>query len=201
VTLLIGTSDTPVWISAWATLGLALAASVALFSLIDARRTRHGQVVTELSRRWDDPFILESVTLGREYAPSGTLELVEALWASGVTKRETADLKDWYKVSAYINLLETIGVYLSERVISEGIVYKLWGNSIIEAWDDWRETVLRLRELTATPEALEHFEGLARAMAARLMWEREDEPRNWRDRAILASQVLFGGNDDDRSLV
>jgi hypothetical protein len=174
-------SDAPIWVTAGATIALVVVGSVAILGLADARKTRHGQVISELSRRWDDALVLESLTLGREYGPKGTLELVHALWGPGVTTRVEGDLVDWYKVSVYPNLLETLGVYLSEGVISEGIVYKLWGASIIEAWAAWRETTAALREVTETPETFKYFQELAERMAEHLSWERDEAPRTWED--------------------
>jgi len=182
--LLLLATDAPVWVTAGATSALVVVGSVAILGLLDARKTRHGQVISELARRWDDALVLESLTLGREYGPTGTRELVHALWGPGVTKREESDLTDWYKVSVYPNLLETLGVYLSEGVVSEAILYKLWGASIIEAWEDWRETTRALREVTETPETFKYFQELAEQMAEHLARERDETPRTWQDDCV-----------------
>jgi hypothetical protein len=182
---LLAASDTPVWITAYATVSLAIAACFGLRSLRDARKTRHGEVLTELSRRWDDHLVLKSLTLGRKYGPSGTLALVDALWTPGVTDRDERDLDDWYAISVYPNLLETIGVYLREGVISDSIVYRLWGANIISAWRDWKGTVEALRDATGEPDVWIHFERLASKMQARMEWERLGQPRTIDDRIVL----------------
>jgi len=175
-----GATDRPVWWLFGATVALAVAAWLALAGLLDARETRMITLVSELSRRWDDSLILQALTLAREYGTSGLVALVEALWSPDVKDQETRDLDEWYKVSTYPNLLEAIGAYLAEGVISEDIVYRLWGANVIDAWNLWEEPVRALRDHTNTPEVLVHFEDLAGKMHARLDWERAGRPHKWR---------------------
>jgi hypothetical protein len=110
----------------------------------------------------------DALTVWREYGEKGTVALVEALWSPDVTKRNPEDLKDWYTISTYPNLLETLGVYVSSGLISEELVYNLWGGSIIDAWREWDTAVHRLRIITKTPQVWAYFEYLAKQMRVRL---------------------------------
>lgn len=166
-------ADSAANVTAAATVGLAVFALIALGSLADARKTRHGQILAELSRRWDDRFILESAELFGVWSSSGTIKLIDALWGTEAkdpkTDEERADyssnLRAWYKLSAYPNLIETIGVFVEEDVVSEEVVYKMWGPSIALAWREWREPVNHLRDVTRTPEVWQWFEAVGLRMA------------------------------------
>jgi hypothetical protein len=61
---------------------LAGAAIFALSSLADAKNTRHGQVVADLSWRWDDRFVPESVELFR--VSTGEAQSLHAGCAAGI---------------------------------------------------------------------------------------------------------------------
>lgn len=118
-------------------------------------------------------FVLESVELFRVWDSEGATKLIDALWGEGAGKPEnegdlaaySADLASWYKLSVYPNLIETIGVFLDEDVITEDVVYKMWGPSIATAWREWREPVLHLRKVTNTPEVWFWFEAVGIRMA------------------------------------
>jgi hypothetical protein len=158
--------------TAVATAVLAAGAFIAYLTLKDARKTRHAQLLTDLSERWDDRYMSEAITLARQYGSDGTLKLVEALWGPAVTKVNEDDMNDWLKMSIYPNLIETLGVYVSERLITADIAYKLWGGNIMSAWNDWANSIYRLRELTKTPEVWEYFQFLAVRMRELLEVER-----------------------------
>lgn len=141
-------TDTPVWVLAGATIAVAIGAFAALISIIDARKTRNGQLLVELSSRWDDPTVLESASLSRVFGPVRKTKLVEELWSPGVTEHEPKQMDDWLKLSVFPNLIEAFGVLWSEGIVSERVFYKNWGGLIALAWDEWKEPVYRLRELT-----------------------------------------------------
>ncbi|MFY9579560.1 MAG: hypothetical protein WAQ33_09570 [Gaiellaceae bacterium] len=116
--------------------------------------------------------MLEARILAREYGSPGTLKPVEALWGPLVTKPNPADVEDWYKISVFPNLMETLGVYVSDGLISEELVYKLWGGAIVSAWQQWANPIYRLRILSKTQEVWVYFEYLNARMAALLEADR-----------------------------
>ena len=77
----------PEWVTAIATGILALAAvaalAVAIDSLGDARATRHGHMVTDLSARWDAPAMHRSMQLFTFTGSTRIVELFERLYPTG----------------------------------------------------------------------------------------------------------------------
>ncbi len=144
---------------------IAVAAMLALGSLVDARKMRHGQLFADLSRRWDDERTLESQKAFRAWGPGGTIKLIDELWGDPSKIPNPKDLDQWYELEIYPNLIETIGVFLSEEIISEDMILKLWGPPIMDAWKEWREPVLHLRQVTHSCEDWRYFEAIGLRMA------------------------------------
>jgi hypothetical protein len=171
-------SDQPVWWLFGATVALATFAALGLLGLLDARRTRYGGAVAEIARRWDDPDVRESFQLSREYGEEGLSELIRALFEDPSLPRAKSDSEDWAIIGVWPNLLETIGVLMTRRVISEDIVYETWGLNIVEEWRWWERPVTVMREVTGTPGEWRAFERLARRMAERFDWQELGVPQN-----------------------
>jgi Domain of unknown function (DUF4760) len=163
--------DWPGWLTAIFTVAIAAAAWVALRSLGDARRTRHGMLIADLSRRWDERVLSESVALWSSHTDEQILALVEKVYVTESATEAEADLV--VKLSAVPQLLETIGVLVADGVLEADVVYQMWGATIIGAWDTWREPIDRIRASERRPWAYEHFQELAMKM-------RDREARRWR---------------------
>lgn len=171
------TIDWPAWISAGAAVAalvlVAITAWFALAGLRDARRTRHAQLVIQLSSRWDDPEIIRSASVAAEYTPAGILALFERLYAPKpkragwrCRRRRERDLAVYFNVFLYANLLESIGLLLEEEAISPNVIYRLWGAEIVGAWQDtFEEPVGFLRQAQQDPGIYHAFEQLAVTMA------------------------------------
>jgi hypothetical protein len=161
---------------------LAGAALFALESLSDAKKTRHGQIVADLSRRWDDRVVLESVELFRVWAAGGAIKLIDTLWGkdfkepTSEKEREkyTKDLATWYQLSIYPNLIETIGVFVERDVITDEVVYMMWGPPIDAAWKEWRQPVKHLRQVTDDDSVWQWFEDIGLKMSSRAAQARAD---------------------------
>ncbi|MEX2212453.1 MAG: hypothetical protein WD689_11925 [Gaiellaceae bacterium] len=167
--------DWPAWITAAstvvATLIVLVTAKVALDGLADARRTRNAQLVTDLSRRWDEPLMVESVNLSSKYGSREITDLVERLYdpppdepGEDDNRRREKDLALYAKLFIWPNLLEMIGSLHAERALSTEIVAKLWGAEVIAAWDAWQEPIRRLRELEQDWGIYRPFERLVEEM-------------------------------------
>ena len=153
--------DWPAWIGAGASLMIIITAAIALRALRDGRRTRHGQLIVVLNARWDDKSVIDSAAHFRLWGTENTTKLVEELWSDHATEQKEQDLKDWYDLSIYPNVIEAIGLIQAEGAISLELVDKLWGANIVDAWAAWQEPIDRLREVTHTEEVWLGFQELA----------------------------------------
>jgi hypothetical protein len=146
-------------------------ARIAVDGLEDAQRTRHAQLLLDLSRRWDEEAVIESVKLSSMHSVEGVTELLERLYADqpdrlddSERQRRSEDLDLYAKLFIWPNLLETIGGLYSAGAISAEVVYKMWGAEVVSAWDTWEKSVYRLRELEKDAGTYRNFQELAERM-------------------------------------
>jgi hypothetical protein len=148
------------------TLVLAGGVILAVFGLWDAKKTRHGNLLTDLSRRWDDPLTMESLMLFSEHGPQGVTELAERTYKGASVDK--GDLELFYDLNRWPNLIETIGVLWDEGVLDIRVIYKMWGPQILAGWLVWEEPVKKLRELDTYPITYRFFQRLAEALEREL---------------------------------
>jgi hypothetical protein len=169
--------DWPAWITAAAAVaGLAVAVVTAGFlylstrsaldGVAEGRRTRYGQLITDLQQQWSDPATVRSIALQASYQPEKLADLAAALFGSGSGAPEQAQRDDWSTLVLLANLVESMGVLVDEEVISNELVYKMWGGGVMQAWRTWEPAVLTLRALDGEPDTFEYFQELAEAMLA-----------------------------------
>lgn len=164
--------DWAAWITAISTAVLAAGVLVALWGIVDARRTRDGQLVTDLSRRWDEPLVHESIVAHHVHGQPGTIDLIRRLYrVGGAEPLDEEGLRLYTTLTAWPVLIDVIGVLVSEKAISLDVAYKMWGHQVVSAWDWWKEPVLFQREIEAGDSAYadflpsySFFEDLARQM-------------------------------------
>src|SRR6266511_2622383 len=99
--------DWPGWLTAVGTCVIAGFAIVALFSFRDARRTRHAELLSDLSRRWDEPLAADSREVAGEYDSRALVGLLTRIyeppsWLSEDERRSDADT--FVRLSASLNL-------------------------------------------------------------------------------------------------
>jgi hypothetical protein len=159
--------DWPAWDwPAWITLGVVLVTAVlALLALVDARRTRHGQLVVEILRDWSTREAEEAHALHGELTEDKLVALTDRLFKPPRTRPSTEelekDLTTWNQLVRLANLVEALGVLASEKAIASKTVYKMWGGPILEAWPKWDEAVKRLRRYVEEPDQFQYFEEIA----------------------------------------
>ena len=165
-----GAASAPDWAAvtagvstAVATIILAVTAALALRQLHDAHRARDAALLIDLSRRWDEPLIVESQKLFAIYTSEGITELIDRVYnPAGATEKEQIDFT---KLEALPNLWETLGVLRAEQAVSLSVIDRMWGVAITGAWKDWEAPIGRLREVTNTPTSYNYFERLAAALS------------------------------------
>lgn len=124
----IHSSHWPEWVTAISTLVLAVGVVWAGLGFWDAKRTRHGELTTDLARRWDEPDMVESMIEFVFQGPSAIIALIERIYgAPGAAQPTRPDVELFYTLSRWPTLIETIGVLHRSRAISTKVVYRNWG--------------------------------------------------------------------------
>lgn len=144
--------------------------------LNDARRTRDGQLLIELSRRWEEPLVIEAQKLFARYTGKGIIKLIDDVYdPSGAKEKEAAAFT---ALEAIPNLWETLGVLNAEKAISLSVIDRMWGEAIKKSWTNWQKPIEHLRAVTKTPTTYGNFERLAGDL-------REYEPKKRLVRRLL----------------
>jgi hypothetical protein len=157
---------------------LLATAFFALRGVEDARRTRHGQLVIDLTAHWDQPAVGAAQDLHLELGKGGILALIKRVFEiqskdEAPTDEEKAELETYGHLLALPDLIDLIGVLESEGVISAQVVHKMWGPLILSAWEAWGAakeggglTELRSHYQQYADETYAYFESLAKKMEA-----------------------------------
>lgn len=149
-----------IWLTALATVVLAVGVVFAWFAVRDARRTRHGQLIVDLSRRWDELAFAEQLLTRTSRAR--LLEFVNQLY--GVDPAEYGP-DQFLRLSELPSLVETIAVLVRQQSLTVEIVNDLWGPTISEIWSVWESAIVTMRELTGAFDTYSNFEWLAARLA------------------------------------
>ncbi|MGH2845072.1 MAG: DUF4760 domain-containing protein [Thermoleophilaceae bacterium] len=153
----------------WITLGIiVVSAIVAFLALLDARRTRHGQLVIEALRDWSTPEAEESHALHGQLTEETLVALTDRLFKTPAPRiageDHAEDLKTWNQAVRVANLIEALGVLVSTRALTSKVVYKMWGGAILEAWPKWDKAVKLLRHHENQPDQFQYLEEISLEM-------------------------------------
>jgi hypothetical protein len=153
-------------VAALGTLGvLAAAARMALRQIDESVQSRHAATLAELSRRWDEPLLAESMKVGSVYSS-------ERL---GPHVRELEDQGEFDKLTLLLrvpNFLEDLAILNEEGAISTEMIRKSLGGVVVATWDHWKPATLEMRGEQNYDLVYEHFERLAERLRALLEEER-----------------------------
>lgn len=149
------TSTVALWVTALVLLGSALYARSAIS---DARRTRHGAIGLEISKRWESRELIESGHLFAQYEPHGVIALLDVVYETprsggrrARTKREARrylrHLDDYNVLIRWPNLMDLIGALWKQECLTDQFIYDTWGPPIIAVWSIWRVPTHYLRML------------------------------------------------------
>jgi hypothetical protein len=127
----------------------------------DARRTRHGQLITDLSRRWDEPQIVQSQKIFSEYSAEGLVTLVNKVFGKGTDEATDKELDDFVVLGRFPNLIETVGVLHADGAIDISVINRMWGLVIPDSWDAWKPAVWRMREIADNDAIYTNFQDLS----------------------------------------
>jgi hypothetical protein len=148
-------------VMAAATLGLLLAAMLALRQVAEAKKSRHAVTATEFSRRWDDADMLESRALVGRYSDS------TALKAAFFDLRDNHPGSDQHlRMLRQANYLEDLAILLDAGAVDEDFIKRSLGYIVVSRWELWKDVADEYQARHGM-DNLPHF----RALAARLMNE------------------------------
>jgi len=160
-------TDWAAWVAAGATVLTALilgaSAFLAYFGLRDAKRTRHGQLITAIWARYDDPRVRASRRLSSAYGSQRIVDLIDRLLSDNPT---VADAVLYEQFSRWPSLIEMLGVLYDEQALDLDVIARAWGIHIVDAWQVWQAPARRLRDRRGSPIVFAYFEQLADKLAA-----------------------------------
>ena len=162
---------------------LALFGVVALCSLWDAQRTRHAQILLDMSRRWDEQACANSLMMTGRHGANGVLKVIQTIFDrsdtpdAGQLEELRKSVADMETLSIWANLVETIGVLCSQKALSEEAVFKQWAASIVWGWKIWEPATLYARDKEGREGFHANFQKLAEAMDKRLKAEAHKAPK------------------------
>jgi hypothetical protein len=142
------------------TLVLTSGVFVAARQIRDERRVRVATLLTEFSRRWDEPRLTD-VRLRLEQFENSQ-ELVEEMRRCD---REAPALYQFY--SRELNYFEELGFFYRQSVVRARAVDLMLGTVIRERWNLWSPVVQDMRKSDGVKSYFEHFEKLAKRLQRR----------------------------------
>jgi hypothetical protein len=177
-----------VWLTGVSTGILAIGVLLAWYALFDAKRTRHAQLVSDFSLRWDSQEIIEAVGVSRNIGSDGLFQLATDLFGPGAARpADPQKAADWSTASKWCNLLETVGVMVEEKNLPRRTVFRMWGGNIRGAWTLWAKCAEVQREDLKDHDILQYFQKLAGAMEI----ERQNEERRRKTPGPIGAAILL----------
>jgi hypothetical protein len=163
----------PDWVLAISTAVIAVilgaTARFAWRQLKDAQVTRHGELMLQMGRRWDEAYH-ESAKVFALHTDDQINAILDNLFGAGTPTARDAD--NYFTLVRLPNLVEEIADFRRYGAISIDAIDVIWGDRIISAWRQWEPLVLQLRTLLsekpiASPTTFAGFQNLADELQAR----------------------------------
>ena len=160
-----GGGNTALWITAIATLALALAALYALRQLGEIKRDREVAVIIDLGRRWDDPPMTEALKLEAAFSPDALAHLA-AISGEPRTERSLEDVRRREAIEnlqillRIPNFFEDIALIADAGGLDSRLLSRTFKGIALEEWDYWQPAIAKLRE--KDPWSYSQFEWLLR---------------------------------------
>ncbi len=154
------------WLTAIASVVVAVAAMAALRQLAEARSDRHVAVLLELGRRWEEPPMTEALTLSRIYGREGLRRLFTGDMPTSPFKNPLKERQRQRVIKHRLLLLHVPNYYedsamvAQEGLLKEDSFVENFGGVAIDDWELWDLAIAEMR--TRTARAYDEFEALAR---------------------------------------
>jgi len=152
--------STAEWITAWATVFIALGVIVAIAGVALERRHRHAEAAARFSERWNSKELTDVRVKIRKNPETTDLR-------SAVLTAYSDDPPLFYEYLLELNFFEELAVLEKHHGVSVQLVNSLMGSIICDRWKMWSLTVVELRKVTGHKSHFEHFQKLAGVLEAR----------------------------------
>jgi hypothetical protein len=154
----------PSWTDVVQAVSLAVTALIVLLSalfaagqLLDSRRTRYGQLLTDLSRRWDEPVLKNARDRLGPYKPAELRDLAQKVYEKTASEEERTAFYDLMAVPNYLEMVAVVEGKVEALPIE--LVDAVWGGPILTHWKKWAPTV---RFMRTRPNSGENYVNLQR---------------------------------------
>jgi hypothetical protein len=128
---------------------------------LEAVKTRHAALMSDLSKRWDEDPVLASRKMVSGMGKGPDLRL----WIEYLADRNDPRLLDLQIVPNYF---EDLAVLLEIGAIPFEMLEKSLGGTIVETWERWKDSAEFLREQGGYDPVYENFRRLAERIRAAL---------------------------------
>jgi hypothetical protein len=144
----------------------------ALWNLQELKQTRYADLIADLSRRWDEPFMRASRVSNSKNTAYEIAVIAARVYRGSA---QPADEEAFYELQALPNFIETLGVIEYDvHGLDILLIRRLWGSTILQTWDKWSRAVGFLRRRSREPRVYANFELLVR----RIRWLEENVPES-----------------------
>ncbi len=158
-----GTSEC-ITIITWTDIVIAVSSALTLIVLICAfyiakreikciDKTREAEILTELSKRWNEEQLTESRKTARNY--KGSAELKDAL--------ETArkkNIKEYYRLVRIPDFFEALGVLVNSSCLDKQLTIDLFGSAIEHYYELYKPSIEYLRDFHNDKNIYKWFDNL-----------------------------------------
>ena len=146
------------------TIVVVASAAVALRQLREAERTRLATLVSDLTRRWDEPLLR---TARLEFSSLTAEELRTLVQASYANPRGDEDRRRYLRLQALPNFFEYLGVSEATTTgLSLELINVLRRSAILSTWRRWEPTITWIRREAGVTTFYANFERLANGIWA-----------------------------------
>lgn len=164
--LLAANASDPNWAETWtayANIAVAIAALLALWQIVHARRARHAEAMTESARRWDERSFRQARATVRRHNDAGGPEGVK----SGMLELRADGSDSFYELLSVLDYFEDIAILIKHRALTFRIVDDSLGTTVVEYWKYFEPFVKELRRRRNDQRSFENFEKLADRISKR----------------------------------
>jgi hypothetical protein len=145
------------------TIVVVASAVVGLRQLREAERTRLATLISDLTRRWDEPLLR---TARLEFSSLTADELKALVQESYANPRGDEDRR-YLRLQALPNFFEYLGVLeTTTKGLTLELINVLWRSSILSTWRRWEPTITWIRSEAGVTSFYANFERLAQGIWA-----------------------------------